>query len=460
MWGYKSKIKPWPHQKYALKRLWKMKSALLWADVGTGKTKVAVDYALAQHHRGRVRKVLIVCPLAAVGVWKNEFLKHDPNVKVLTRNDVESLDGLVPLTHDVRIWAEKGQGLGVVVVTYEALSRFVRLFADSYAPDLLILDESHYIKSYSAIRTRRALAVARVAPYRLLLSGTPAPNGYIDFYWQVKAVHPSILPPTIKKFREEYCNMGGYMGKEIVGYKNTKKLAKELSKVVIRIPKSVMKLPPVIDQVVPVKLDKSTRTVYEALKKDLVVNLASGHTIRASNQLVLLLKLMQTTNGMVEGKRLGSEKLRVLQELIQNEPGKVVVFCHFVQDISRICEMLSNVGISHAVLRGGKSGAERDRIIHAFQTQHDPKVLVAQMKAGGIAVTLTAASVAIFYSLTFDAEAYEQARGRIHRGGQTETCRYIHLIAENTVDEAIYEALHKKMKTQEVLGNIVRRLTS
>jgi len=67
--------------------------------------------------------------------------------------------------------------------------------------------------------------------------------------------------------------MGGYMGKEIVGYKNTKKLAKELSKVVIRIPKSVMKLPPVIDQVVPVKLDKSTRTVYEALKKDLVVNL-------------------------------------------------------------------------------------------------------------------------------------------------------------------------------------------
>lgn len=302
--------------------------------------------------------------------------------------------------------------------------------------------------------------MARVAPYRLLLSGTPAPNGYIDFYWQVKAVHPSILPPTIKKFREEYCNMGGYMGKEIVGYKNTKKLAKELSKVVIRIPKSVMKLPPVIDQVVPVKLDKSTRTVYEALKKDLVVNLASGHTIRASNQLVLLLKLMQTTNGMVEGKRLGSEKLRVLQELIQNEPGKVVVFCHFVQDISRICEMLSNVGISHAVLRGGKSGAERDQIIHAFQTQHDPRVIVAQMKAGGIAVTLTAASVAIFYSLTFDAEAYEQARGRIHRGGQTETCRYIHLIAENTVDEAIYEALHKKMKTQEVLGNIVRRLTS
>src|SRR5690606_19586890 len=93
MRGYKPKIKPWPHQKHALKRLWKMKSALLWADVGTGKTKVAVDYALAQHHRGRVRKVLIACPLAAVGVWKNEFLKHDPNVKIITRNDVESLDG-------------------------------------------------------------------------------------------------------------------------------------------------------------------------------------------------------------------------------------------------------------------------------------------------------------------------------------------------------------------------------
>ena len=74
-----------------------------------------------------------------------------------------------------------------------------------------------------------------------------------------------------------------------------------------------------------------------------------------------------------------------------------------------------------------------------------------------MAITLTAASTAIFYSLNYNSETYEQARGRIHRGGQTERSRYNQMLCERTFDYAIYSALGYKMNVQELLGHVVRR---
>jgi len=446
---YVSPIKPWKHQAKALKQLHKKGSALLWADIGIGKTKIAVDYALSKGFS----KVLVVGPLAAVGVWRNEFYKHDPHLHIVTSNDVATHDELLPLIHNAR-----KQPRSVIVVTYNALVKFVKLLADSYVPDLFIVDESQCIRNYSAVRTRRTLTVARASAHRLLLSGTPCPNGYHELYYQIKAVHPGVLPPTIQGFRDRYCRLGGYMGKEIVGYKNVKELAKKLAQVTIRIPKSVLDLPPVMDQIIPVKLEPKAMKIYKKLEKEMVVDIESeGKEIKAEHHLVKLLRLQQITGGMLEGHNVSNAKLNVLKDIVQQETGKLVIFVQFVQEIRRITEMLSKLGISHDVIRGGKTGTQRDRIIEDFQTKPDPKVLVTQIQAGGVAITLTAASVAIFYSLNYNSEAYEQARGRIHRGGQTERCRYIHLLCEHTIDYDIYSALGYKMSVQELLGHVVRR---
>lgn len=452
---YQSVVKPWAHQAKALRRLWKQGSTLLWADVGTGKTKIAVDYGLARYKAGQVRRVLVVGPLSSMGVWEDEINKHARGpLYMRSRNDVNQLSDFVPITHEARQF----KGLSVLVVTYQTLVRYVKLFADSYQPDLLIIDESQYIRNYSAQRTRRTLAVARSAKYVVELSGTPCPNGYEELYWQVKAIHPSVFPPTIQAFRERYCRLGGYMGQEIIGYQNKKDLARRLSKVAIRIPKSVLELPETIDQRIPVKLDATSRKVYTDMERDLVTHLQSGEKIDASNQLVLLTRLNQITGGVFNGERIGKQpKLQVLAELLTLETGKVVVFAHFVQEITEICRVLDENKISHRSITGGVSGSKRTAIIKEFQTQKQPKVLVCQTTAGGIAVTLTAASVSIFYGLTHNAEAYEQARGRIERGGQTQSCRFLHLVAQDTVDETIYDALRQKMSQQAVLGEIVRR---
>lgn len=79
-----------------------------------------------------------------------------------------------------------------------------------------------------------------------------------------------------------------------------------------------------------------------------------------------------------------------------------------------------------------------------FQENPDVKVFVGQLQTTGMGLTLTAASVAVFYSLDFSYANYEQSRARIHRIGQKEKCLYIHLVAKNTVDEKIMNALKHK----------------
>jgi len=75
---YKPHRPLWKHQKRVLKRLWKIGSALLWADTGTGKTKTIVDYVYASHQAGRIKRVLVVCPLAVVGVGVDESKANCP----------------------------------------------------------------------------------------------------------------------------------------------------------------------------------------------------------------------------------------------------------------------------------------------------------------------------------------------------------------------------------------------
>lgn len=458
---YKSKIKPWKHQSLALKQVIKRKSALVWGDVGVGKTKIITDYCIARYQNGDVKRVLIVGPLASVGVWKSELAKHQPpNTMVVTRNDVEQLSELVSGIHMARDWSRSNGALSVVILTYEALTRYAKILGDSYVPDLFIIDESHYIKHYSATRTRRALSVARKSKYVVEASGTPCANGYEELYYQVQAIRPGLLGATFQDFKDQYCVTGGYMGQEIIGYRNRKKLARKLSEVVVRIPKSVLKLPPSIDQVVPVKLDANARSVYDRLKKDLVVELGNGQSIEAPNQLTLLLRLLQVAGGFYEGVKVGqARKLQVLTELAASETEKFIVSAHFQQEISAIQQALVKKGIPSAILRGGTSGKERDKIIETFQTTDKLQALVVQPKAAGISVTLTAAHTMYLYSLTHDPEPYEQVKGRIERGGQLNSCRYIHLAAEDTIDEEVIQAVRSKLSRQEVLGRVVRRLT-
>jgi len=455
---YRPLIRPWDHQARGIKRLWRMGSALLWWDTGIGKTKTVCDYAFARHLAGQVDRILVVCPLAAVGVWEQEVKKQLPVSSVASRNDWKRLSEVQGAVHELK----KQPGPQWVIVTYNALQSYAKFLSQQFDPHMIVFDESHYLKTYSSTRTKRAMYMARQAPYVVCLSATPAPNGYIDLYYQIKMVDPTVLPPTISEFRSQFCVMGGFMGREIKGYKNRKELARRLARVTLRQKKDILNLPPEIDQVVPVTLDARSQRVYDTMQEDMVVTMSSGRETLATSALTMQLRLGQITGGFLDGEPVGEQaKLKILSSLLESMEGqKVIVWALFRDEIDAIGNLLDRLKISHTVITGDVTGRKRTDAIKAFQTEDNPQVLVCQIAALGVGVTLTAASIAIYYSFDWKADVYEQTRGRIARPGQKHTCHYIHLLAKGTVDEDKYHVVQNKMATQEALGYFVRRMQS
>lgn len=118
------------------------------------------------------------------------------------------------------------------------------------------------------------------------------------------------------------------------------------------------------------------------------------------------------------------------------------MFARFVPEIEAIKSMLERKKLGYRLIYGATK--DRAEQVKDFQEDADVKVFVGQLQTTGMGLTLTAASVAVFYSLDFSYANYEQSRARIHRIGQKEKCLYIHLVAKDTVDEKIMNALKHK----------------
>ena len=106
-------------------------------------------------------------------------------------------------------------------------------------------------------------------------------------------------------------------------------------------------------------------------------------------------------------------------------------------------------------MRGGVK--DRDSEIHRFQYDERCRVLVGQIAAAGLGITLTAASTMIFYSLDYSMSNFEQAKARIHRAGQTEKCHYVYLVCKDTVDRKVLYALRKKINLAKMLVDDYRQ---
>ena len=187
------------------------------------------------------------------------------------------------------------------------------------------------------------------------------------------------------------------------------------------------------------------------IEEDCYAALSEESEVTARNVLTQLLRLSQVTGGYMrndnnnDAHQVSSAKMDALEDIVDtciDEGKKVVVFARFVPEIEAIARMLQKKGIGYSLIYG----ATKDRAEQVKKFQEDPetKVFVGQLQTTGMGLTLTAANVAVFYSLDFSYANYEQSRARIHRIGQKEKCLYIHLVCKNTVDEKVMKALQKK----------------
>lgn len=427
-----------------------------WAVRG-GKTLTAIAVTGAGYQMGKIKRVLIVAPTSVVAVWPKELADYAAfpyTVRTLLgtkQQRLKELDDLVrfPYPH-----------LKVAVINYESTWRegiFEAL--QDYDADLIICDESQRIKTHDASQSKAMHSLGDKARYKMILSGTPVQNEAIDIFSQYRFLDPTIFGYNFFAFRNRYCVMGGFNRKQIVKYKDLDLLIRKEHSIAYRVTKDeALDLPEQTFENRYIPLPKKEREIYDRIRRDSYAELQDGGKITATTVLTKLLRLQQFTGGFLveddaDRPRLVSRgKLDALEDILEDYvvegKKKLVIFARFlaeIHEIEALCDkVLRRAGMNAVAIYGEIKKEDRGGIVQQFQTDPKTTVFIGQIDTAGTGITLTAADTCVYYSVNFNFATYDQSKSRIHRIGQRNSCLYIHLVAENTVDETILKALAKK----------------
>ena len=427
-------------------------------DMGTGKTITTIAVAGTLFKTGHIKRLLVVAPKSIVNVWQQEFDKFAAFPYTLAVLDGDGSKKADTIRH------MDSAGLAVIVVNYESCWRLETDIA-RWRPDMIVCDESSKIKNPQAKCSKALHRLGKNSEYNLILTGTPITNSPLDFFSQYKFLDEGIFGSSFYGFRGKYAILGGYQNHQIVGYKKLAELVQKAHSVAYRIRiDEAVELPEFIDEIRPVVLEKKAQQVYDGIDKDSFAELMGGE-VTARNVLTRLLRLSQCTGGFIRDdnngivEEISRAKLEALEDIIDEcmeQDKKVVVFARFVPEIDSIAKMLEKRNIGYSLIKGDVT--DRAEQVQQFQTDPSIKVFIGQLQTTGMGLTLTAGTVAVYYSLDFSYANYEQSRARIRRIGQTKRGVYIHLVCKDTIDEKVMAALKQKADVSKLLVDDYKKL--
>lgn len=435
---------------------------------GMGKTLGAI----ALHRQLRSTRTVIVCPVVAQGVWRREFEKWLPGTVI--SDDVTAEAQVVLTTYDK---LKDPKATNVLHQRRTGAARLHRLQA--WDPVLLILDEAQYIKGRTA-RTRAMWKLAAACQYKLLLSGTPA-HSPLDWWTQFRVVapHEPVFQQPFDQFKaatvvlQSAPNGGTYPlrgrgGQILVRNDGYGKLVEAMAPYVHAVSKDVLQLPEPIVTDVPITLGPKERKAYTQMETMLRAELTDdiGQITEANATIVLtkILRLTQIAAGHVTNEDghsvdIGTSKLDAAMELLEErEDDKVVIATRFRQDIKKLSAALDDIKRPYKVIDGGTAAGARTRAEDWFQTEDHNGVVLINYRAGGVAITLTAATAMILYTLTPSVIDWEQTTSRIHRIGTTTNVQFLYLTAEQTQDEIMRIALQRGASAVDMARLLLRYL--
>jgi hypothetical protein len=292
---------------------------------------------------------------------------------------------------------------------------------------------------------------------RIALSGTPGEP--IKLYAQFRALDQSIFGTSLVMFRNRYCVMGGFEGRQIIGYQNMDEFNHKLSNYMHRVEtRDVIDLPS--DQHINryFDLDPATLKIYKELENEFIAEI-DDDVITVNNALVKILRLSQITGGFLKldekdhGEIIENNKVDMVKELLEDLPidEPVVIFSLFTNEVQRCKEAAAKTGRSVGELSG------RMNDLKLFQ---DGKIdtLCIQIRSGNAGISLIRARIAIYTSTGYSNQDVEQSYARLIRPGQKNNVVFYHILARDTIDIKIQRALSSKQKVVDfIMDNVKTR---
>lgn len=440
-----------------------VKKGMINDDMGLGKSLQSI----AAFYHLNLKRILIICPNSIKTNWQREISKwiNRPS------NIIE--DGLYD---------------GINIINYERLLKFsepakngkhkkelkISMCKDflNFKWDMIICDESHYIKNSNSKRTVLVHSLTENCERVLLLTGTPILNRPSELIPQLKAIGKlEVFAKDEWKFKFSFCGpKRNDYGWDFSGASNINELAEKMKTVSIRrlkqevlhdlpdklIHNTVLDLPEpkaykkIADEVKKeiIALDEQYALFYKGLKnlseteraeRLLAKMLNPDNQKKVAETLVMIEKLKQET---ARQKVIASED--IISEYIENRRKLIIFTVH-----KKIAYDLQKKYGSAVVVTGDIKPADRMKAIDLFQ--EDPNILlfIATMKTAGVGYNLTAASEVLFMELGWTPAEMKQCEDRAWRIGQKSKVNINYLLMEGTIDEDIVEILQNKSKVIE-----------
>ena len=413
---------------------------------GLGKTVTALTI-ISESAKG---DTLIVAPKRiAESVWAEEC----KNWEHLCHLKVEKILG----TPSQRLGALKSSS-NIFVVNLENI---VWLLEQPQAKRFkyLVLDESSRWKDPSTKRFKALKKHLKQFERKIILTGTPSPQGMADLWSQVGILDlGQRLETSITKFRALYQDAGQRNRHTGVVYNWVMKpnadvaIKEKISDICFSLKaEDYLTLPKLTKLYHSITLDKDVKAKYNELKKNMVAEI-STEEITAPTAATLTNKLLQFTSGAIyneagESLPVHDTKLEFLESLLEETSAPTLVFYHFKHALQRILDKFPEA----VILSDDNIQDWRDGKI---------KLLVAHPQSGGIGLNLQCntgeLAQCVWYDLPYSSENYIQANARVYRQGQTKPVIIHHLTVENSIDEQVVKVLEGKINIQSALINALK----
>lgn len=402
---------------------------LIADDMGLGKTIQAIG--LAAYYRSEW-PLLVVVPSSVRFAWKEQFLQWLPSLS----------------PHDISVIATGRDDTStslVTIVSYDIMVKHKAAFLERRYR-VVILDESHLLKSAKTARTKAALALCRVARRVALLSGTPALSRPMELYTQVTAVNQDMFGSSggMHAFGLRYCEAKQLpWGWDYNGACNLSELEILLkASVMIRRTKAevMSQLPAKTRQVItldPHLVNANGDQMLQLGAKRLEQTIRKG----SADQRSALLTYFHDT---------GAAKVRAVVEYVVDLlecDRKFLVFAHHQEVLDALENAVASQRCEYVRIDGRTPARDRAAACERFQSDSSVRVALLSILAANAGINLTSASLVIFAELFWNPGILAQAEDRAHRIGQKDCVSVQYLVAKRTADDYLWPIIVRKLRT-------------
>lgn len=479
-----------------------------FADRGTGKTAPVVARICYEGKRkftstGKMYRALVVCPQQVRTNWSvevNRFATSPGKVTVIRGSDLDRARALVHA-----ITPEEDCCWSTVVIGFDSASTSTMDFLDKVEWDLVVLDESHWIKSSRTKRFKMMTRLRGSSKSRMILTGTPIGNSITDLWAQLEFLGEGLSGFTsVSRFQEFYGNWIKPTGtgvERLASIGNCAMIQERLARLTFSITKAEagLNLPDKPHEYYEVQMTPRQRRLYQEMEEQLAVEIeeeletsTQSEEVLAQNILVKLLRLAQITSGFMVYPELRDEetgavtrerrveqidavnpKVEAVVDMLTAEDrdpkSKAIIWCVFKEDIAVLRRRLDGLGIKYGHYFGGTSPAERDGMVDAFNDDPECRVIICNPQTASEGLNLlgydhwnvatgcrhdTYCDMEIFFSCNWSAIQRAQAEDRAHRRGTRMPVRIIDLMVPGTIDHEIRTRVSAKREMADIITDI------